>query len=101
MRGRCQEFGDGYWTEFSTLVEDLDLGTYFNFGDEGIAYLAQGVQASSRIKLTTLRLVDVGWGDADLEALAEVIRTGALMECPYCVLLKLIPFKQSSPWRML
>ena len=44
-------------------------------------YLAQGLQASSRTKLSELGLNSVGMGNAGFNSLAEAIRSGALSEC--------------------
>ncbi len=76
------------------ILTSVEIGRNPNFGDEGVTYLAQCLQASSRIKLTSLGSLDVGMGDAGLEALAEVIRSGALVECTCFAISRTGPLKK-------
>jgi hypothetical protein len=62
-------------------LQELVLSGNQNLGDEGVMYLAQGLQGSSKIKLDSLLLISVGMGDAGLKSLAEAIESGALLEC--------------------
>lgn len=63
------------------FLQVLSLWYNRKIGDEGMMYLAQGLQASSRTKLSELGLNSVGMGNAGFNSLAEAIRSGALSEC--------------------
>jgi len=73
--------GLGHSTGCAAALQELVLNDNEDFGDEGVTYLAQGLQASSRTKLHCLHLSLVGMGDAGLKSLAEAIGSGALLEC--------------------
>jgi len=62
-------------------LQKLVLSSNRYLGDQGVAYLAQGLQASCRTKLNSLRLSLAGMGDAGLKYLAEAIGSGAFLNC--------------------
>jgi hypothetical protein len=54
-------------------LQHLSLSSNTKLGDDGVAYLLQGMQASSRLKITNLELGSVGMGNVGLKFLAEAI----------------------------
>lgn len=62
-------------------LQELVLSYNKSLSNEGVAYLMQGLQGSSKVKLHSLCLNSVGMGDAGLKSLAEAVGVGALLEC--------------------
>lgn len=50
-------------------------------GDDGVAYMIQGMQVSSRMKLTDLELCSVGMGNVGLRFLAQAIGSSTFVNC--------------------
>ena len=67
--------------DFLPSLQELVLSVNKNLGDEGVTYLTQSLQASSKTKLNSLGLNSVGMGEAGLKSLAEAIGGGPLLEC--------------------
>ena len=80
VRG-AEALGQAIRRDVLPSLQELFLNDNRDLGDEGVTYLAQGLQASSQIKLHCLHLSLVGIGDAGLKSLAEAIGSGALLEC--------------------
>ena len=62
-------------------LQELNISNNVELGNDGVTYLAQGLQASSKTKLRSLSLDSVRMDLAGHQSLAELIESGALVHC--------------------
>lgn len=73
-------------------LQELVLSNNKNLGDEGVAYLIQGLQGCSKIRLHSLCLNSFLMGDAGLKSLAEAIGSGRFWSAKKLMSMVMPPF---------